>query len=303
MIGFIDNPETKILNHGIDYDSIEGVSQSFLKAFDYDSGGCPALAKFRYEHPEERVSTPAQEGGTRWHHFLLQPESFEQFYAVLTIEVEERLYEIAKEGKSKAKGFSTKLSSYLDWKREQEEDGRQVVSVKQATELKAMRYELLNNPDIAEWFGFEESLLEVGVLSGYDFRDGRKLQLKGRIDIVPHGDALLDLKSCRSAHPREFARQVVNYGLDIQAAFYIDLCRRNGLEKKRFGFLAQDKFPPYLACIHWLPDEWIRYGAARYRKILADVAEAIRLNDWPGYQTGELMPPEWLRPEIEAIAA
>lgn len=304
MIAFTGKPQTAILNHGgADYDAVEGISRSFLVAFDYDCGGCPALAKYRYEHPDERVSTDAQEDGTRWHHFLLQPDSFEQFYSVLTIEIQDALYEQARDGKSKAKGFSTKLSSYLDWNRQQEEDGRKVVSVKQADELRRMRDAILSNTDIAEWFEFSESRLEVAVLAGHEFRDGRQLQLKGRIDIVPPDDVLLDLKSCRCAHPREFARAVTNYALDIQAAFYIDLCRKNGLPKKRFGFLAQDKFPPYLACIHWLPDEWIRYGAARYRKILGDVGEAIRLNDWPGYQTGVLEPPEWLKPALEAVAA
>jgi hypothetical protein len=303
MIGFVDKPRTAILNGGLEYDSIEGISQSFLKSFDYDSGGCPALAKYWYEHPEERVSTPAQSHGTRWHHFLLQPDSFEQFYSVLTIEVEQRLFELAKDGKSKAKGFSTKLNTYLDWKRDQEEHGRKVVSVKEAEELRRMRDAILSNKDIAEWFEFGESKLEVAVLAPFEFGDGSKLQLKGRIDIVPPCDVLLDLKSCRSAHPREFARAVNNYGLDIQAAYYIDLCRKNGLPKKRFGFLSQDKFPPYLACIHWLPEDWIRYGAVRYRKILGDLAAAIKFNEWPGYQTGELMPPDWLLPAIEAIAA
>lgn len=304
LTSFCDNPATMMssdLGFGM-YLTRAGISQSMLKTFDYDSGGCPALYKWQIEHPGQgRLVTQALLDGRRYHHFLLEPDSFGKYYAELTPEIEESLFVEAQKDGSKAKEFSRRLSTYFIWESLQAEAGRAVVTKEEATCLRDMRDAVLSNSEVAEWFDFKRSKLEVSMFAGWD-QDGEQFQIKGRVDILPEGDAMLDLKTARTAHPDEFAKVAWRLGYHIQAAFYIDLARKNGLDKRRFGFLAQDKFPPYLACIHWLGEDWIRYGRIRYTKILLDIADAVRRNDWPGYRSGELMPPSWAQTEIESVA-
>jgi hypothetical protein len=306
MLRFLDNPATQIVNDLAfdEYLARPGISQSLLKVFDYDSGGCPALYRHQVLNGSGKKPTAALEHGRHYHQFLLEPDSFDRLYAICTEEKQLEILTLAITAGSKAKVFSTRLNEYSKWRDDQEAAGRSVILRSDADVLHAMRDAIFANSEVAEWFSWKGAMLEQSMFSGWQNREGDGFQLKSRIDINPPDSyALLDLKTARTAHPDEFARSAWKLGYHIQAAFYIDRARANGQDKRRFGFLAQDKFPPYLACIHWMGEEWIKYGRIRYTKILLDIADAVKRNDWPGYRTGELMPPSWAQTEIESVAA
>lgn len=308
-MAFTDSPETKLVPNlpFEDYCKALGVNQSRLRLFDYDLGGCPALYQWATLHPDEDRDSKALRDGRRYHHFVLEPDSFARFYALRTREIEQELFEKAKQDpKCKARGFSVRLGTYEAWKAAQEAAGREVITQAEADVLQDMRRALMLNNEVFDELGACKSdQLEVSAFAGFEFQrgphEGRKMQLKMRFDIDPDTDALIDLKGARSAHPRQFAKQVYDLGYAIQAAFYLDGANANGRSKKRFGFLAQDKTPPYLSCIHWV-NGWIPYGRQRYGKILSDLADAITRDKWPGYESGELEPPGYALEEIEAAA-
>jgi len=288
-----------------DYCAAPGINQSAIKLFDYESGGCPALFKYAADHGgDPRPDTAALRSGRAYHHFLLQPDTFEKAYAVCTPEVEQQLLEdawVSQPKGKKSEKFSVRLGSFARWKQVQEANGLEVVSHWEVKVFEEMAAAIRSSPDVAEELRVtDQHGFEVSAFAAHKIP---QLQLKARFDLVPAGDALIDLKSARSAHPTEFAKAVANNGLDIQAAVYLDVARLNGLDKRRFGFLTQDKFPPYLAAIHWLPNDWIRYGRIRYRKILFDLGDCMKRNQWDGYRSGELTPPSWILQEIEALAA
>jgi hypothetical protein len=308
-MAFTENPETKIVPNlrFSDYCAAHGVNQSRLRIFDYDLGGCPALYRWATSHPEEQKDSKALSDGRRYHHFVLEPDSFDQFYSLRTKVIEDELFQKAKEDKAcKAKGFSTKLKVYEEWKAKTVAMGLEIITQTEFDVLQDMRRSLMLNQEVFSELGSCKSdQLEVSAFAGFEFKRGpyvdRKMQLKSRFDIVPAGDALIDLKTARTAHPREFAQQAYRLGYDLQAAFYLDCANANGLRKKRFGFLAQDKFPPYLSCIHWV-NGWLGHGRVRYTKILSDLADAITRDEWPGYCSGELEPPGYAEAEFEAVA-
>ncbi len=308
-MAFTESPETKLVPNMpfADYCHAHGVNQSRLKLFDYDLGGCPALYQWATLHPDEGKDTKALTDGRRYHHFILEPDSFDRFYALRTKAIETELFEKAKlDPKCKAKGFSTRLGTYETWKAAQEAQGREVITQAESDVLHEMRMALMLNNEVMDELGAcRPDQLEVSGFAGFEFKRGphagKKFQLKARFDILPEGDALIDLKTARTASPRQFARQAYELGYAIQMALYGDVANANGQNKKRFGFLAQDKFPPYLPCIHWV-DGWIGYGRQRYSKILSDLADAITRDEWPGYQSGQLEPPSWAMEEIEAAA-
>lgn len=308
-MAFTDTPETKLVpNLPFEgYCHTPGVNQSRLKLFDYDLGGCPALYHWATLHPDEGRDTKALTDGRRYHHFVLEPDSFDRFYAVRTKAIEEELFDKAKEDKAcKAKGFSTKLKVYEVWKAKTNAMGLEVITQAESDVLHEMRCSLMLNNEVMDELGACKSdQLEVSGFAGFEFKrgqhEGKRMQLKARFDLVPDGDALIDLKTARTASRRLFAKQAYDLGYALQAAFYQDVANANGLNKTRFGFLVQDKTSPYLSCIHWV-DGWTGYGRLRYSKILSDLADAITHDRWPGYPSGQLEPPGWALEEIEAAA-
>ncbi len=305
-MSFTDSPETKLVPNMPfeDYCKAHGVNQSRLKLFDYDLGGCPALYRHATLHPEDGRDSKALIDGRRYHAFVLEPDTFDQHYAPRTKAIETELFEQALAEKSKAKGFSTKLATYERWKDKNELAGRTVISQADYDVLRGMRDALLLNEEVmAELGACKSDQLEVSAFAGFEFsrgpHAGKKFQTKARFDLLPTGDALIDLKTARTASPRQFARQAYELGYAIQMALYGDVANANGQNKKRFGFLAQDKFAPYLPCIHWV-NGWINYGRQRYTKILSDLADAITSDRWPGYSSGELEPPSYALEEIDS---
>lgn len=307
---FTESPETKLVPNlpFADYCTAPGINQSRLRVFDYDLGGCPALYQHVTLRPDDaQVDTKALRDGRRYHAFVLEPDTFDKFYVLRTKEIEDQLFDEAKQDKAcKAKGFSTLLKTYKAWHEKTTSMGLEVITQSEYNVLQDMRRALMLNEEVfAELGSCRSDQLEVSAFAGFEFRrgpyEGKKLQLKARFDIVPAGDALIDLKTARNTHPRKFARQAWELGYDIQGAFYQDVANANDLGKKRFGFLAQDKFPPYLSCIHWV-NGWLGHGRVRYTKIISDLADAITRNKWPGYESGELEPPSYALDEIEAAA-
>jgi hypothetical protein len=314
------NPITEI-KRGLpfpEYCKLSGLNQSLMKTYDPDYDGCPALFRYRATHPDIKDSN-ALGFGRAFHAMLLEPEAFRANYRVLTPEDCETIFQsMLRDGaasKSKAeymrhisfkamnesgcRGF-TASKSYKDFVAG---DGRELVSFSDSVALEEMSGAVWNNPDVVEEFkGVKLSDCEVTVLAPWEFKDGQMMQLKTRSDIVAAGDSLIDAKTCRSTNPRKFAADVVRYGYDIQAAFYLHAANAAGMDKNRFGFLAQEKTPPYLSCIHWLPDTWLKYSRIQMRRILNEIKESIRLDSWPNPTTGELEPPSYLLPMLEMIS-
>lgn len=311
MLTFTENPRLAVAAMSFaDYQAALGINQSLLRLYDRESGGAPARYRHACLHPEDGPSSPAMDFGSAYHCLSLTPEEFERRYLVRTAEIEEEIYARAMlDKKCKAKGFSTKLKEYERWQAEWEAKGRTVLTAKQADQLQAMRATLLASSEVQDSGILERGCaFEVSFFAPYTLPGGEKFQLKARTDALPAGDAIIDLKSARGnrAHPRAFARTVADMRLDLQAAFYLDIANANGRAVKRFAFLAQDKEPPYLPSLLWMPAEWIAYGRSTsrgYRRILHDIAESIRRDEWPGYGNEMLEWPSWLNTEIEAVAA
>lgn len=123
--------------------------------------------------------------------------------------------------------------------------------------------------------------------------------LRGRFDLYADGD-LFDYKTAASADPDTFARRAVDYGYHRQAAWYLDLARLVGLDADGFGFIVQEKEPPYaVACIR-LSDEHLILGRRDMRTAIDTYAECLASGLWPGYgddwQTVEL--PGYLRARL-----
>ena len=128
--------------------------------------------------------------------------------------------------------------------------------------------------------------LETGgsELSLYSKDDDTGLLKRCRIDRIPEGgNAIVDVKTTLDASPKGFAKSVANFGYHIQAAYYLDICNEQGLEKECFVFVAIEKEPPYGVGIYQLSKEALEHGRRQYNAYLEILAKCLEKDEWPGY--------------------
>ena len=111
---------------------------------------------------------------------------------------------------------------------------------------------------------------------------------RGRIDRLPDADAgsplAIDLKTARSADPREFRRAVAEHGYHQQAAWYLDLLTdTRGDRDPRMFFIAVETAAPHLVSVCELDFEAMETARRRNREALDTYARCVAADTWPGY--------------------
>ncbi len=104
-----------------------------------------------------------------------------------------------------------------------------------------------------------------------------------------HSNILIDLKTCLSAEPEKFAKDLVNLGYPLQEAMY-----REGFKADAFAFVCVEKVTNTVQ-VYTLDDLFDQVGHFIYRQALEKWAEHLTTNTWPTYRTGvsQLDCPEW----------
>ena len=306
--------------------------------------------------------------GSYYHACLLEPETIERDYVVLTEDIKEDLVATAKErkkegapqefsfrlkeaqqwrkdkGDPKAKpsdeeaqqileaaqarfvgeiNFHGKLTEFEEWQVEQKDKGLTWIFEHEKNEAQRMVDAIFNlgqNQEVAEYLeGMEKGRdrVEVSMFLTVEMPNGVFIQLKGRPDILPRGEDILDPKTTTSVHPKDFPNQVSSFGYDISMGGYCWMSQQMeesgvisleeatfyGFPKRRAGFLAQEKTAPYLAKIMWMDPQWLNYGASRYLELLSILAECYKTSRWTSedFGSGEevMLPPYQIEFEVQ----
>lgn len=134
------------------------------------------------------------------------------------------------------------------------------------------------------------------------WREGRIL-CRCRPDWWRDDGVLVDLKTTADASPEAFARSVAKYRYHVQAAYYLDGCRKaikqagiNGVKPpKAFVFIAVEKTPPYNVGVYRLNSEAEELGREEYKRDLVSYARCHQSKAWPGYSENieSLSLPRW----------
>jgi hypothetical protein len=140
------------------------------------------------------------------------------------------------------------------------------------------------------------------------WRDPETLVMcRARFDWLrnPTGGRLIipDLKTTYCAEPRSLAKSMVNFGYNLQGAFYENGAIELGLSDgpPAFVLVAQEKTPPYLVTIAQPDQEAIDAGRTRARKALDTYRRCRIANRWPGY-ADDIVPlpmPRWAAAQHE----
>ncbi len=104
---------------------------------------------------------------------------------------------------------------------------------------------------------------------------------KARADLI-RGDAIFDLKTCWSASPKDFPRDILKYQYHVSAAFYLDGFR-TVMPARSFAWIAAEKAAPFSIGFYAATEEVLSAGRGEYERALATYAECSKSNQWPGY--------------------
>jgi exodeoxyribonuclease VIII len=245
-----------------EYERINAVRWSFLKAMRVSP------RQYRYELDKVRPDAAHYRVGRAAHAFLLEQETFLEFYVCYT------------GGQRRGKA----------WEAFQEEHaGKCILSEAEWKIALGSAAAVLDHPVASQYLavGFREATIT--------WTDGETgLACKGRVDHC--GTHLVDVKTTATIEPRMFANAVARYGYHAQLAWYLDGLRTNGIEVHDTPILvAVQSSPPHDVVTYHLPDHVVQAGRDEYRKLLVKVAECEASGDWPGIAPEELemVLPEW----------
>lgn len=122
------------------------------------------------------------------------------------------------------------------------------------------------------------------------------VRCRGRLDYLHEAaGVVVDLKTARSADPREFARTAANLGYDVQAGHYLDGLGQAGGTAVRFLHVLVETEAPHLVSVVELDVDYLAIGRAKTRAAIDLYARCLERGEWPGYPTGitRIAPPRW----------
>lgn len=180
------------------------------------------------------------------------------------------------------------------WRDVAESTGRSIVKFEEVEAAKAM-IAAIRRDETAKLALGTEGFAEIVSISTDDVTG---LRMRSKIDWLPaHGTAIVDAKSCVSAHPSEWPKVVLKRGYHIQAAFYRRNLRNLGEDRSNFVFVAVEKKFPYEVATYSLGEDWLEEGDREVERLLREYAECESTGIWPGPARGvvTLEMPGWAK--------
>lgn len=240
----------------------------------------PAYFKWCIDVPQETSDDLII--GSAFHKFVLERADFEKEFAVLP-NVDKR----TKAGKIVIEDFMCS------------KEGKEFINLDSYVMIDQMAYSLFQNP-------YAERLLDgIHEQSMYFVDEFTGVHCKIRPDcykVIGDKVIITDLKSCKSAEPTDFMKDIVKYSYDLQAYMYrLGVAKTLGIpiENVSFVFICVEKKAPYLSAIYECTQEIFDRGEMLFRKYIGMYKECCETNNWYGYNgfTHTPMPiglPDWL---------
>jgi exodeoxyribonuclease VIII len=112
------------------------------------------------------------------------------------------------------------------------------------------------------------------------------LWIKGRLDAYRDG-VIADVKTTSvGADAASFARQCFNMNYHVSAAWYLSLCRLNGLPPARFYWIAVETGAPFAVAVYEIDPRALELGLKMMSDALELIAQCEDEGYWPGYGNG-----------------
>lgn len=224
--------------------------------------------------PDREKTTDAALFGNAFHTMVLEPDTFDQRYAILPEGIDRR----TKQGKADFDDFLLKSAGKVALKADQLETLRQMQqSVYNHTEAK----ELIPNAL------YEHSIFWNDPHTG--------IKCKTRPDIW-HDNMTVDLKTISSADERTFQSSMMGYGYHLQAAMNREgIFHTGGKDIKNHVFICVEKEFPFAVAVYILDITVLEHAHIEFKKLLTSFAECKQKNEWRCYETKTIYLPGWVQ--------
>lgn len=255
------------------YHALPGASASRLRAF---HGTTPAHARIAIEKPVE--PTVEMILGTLVHERVLEPEKPSSRIAVRPEQWSDWRKDASKEWRAAMQGC-----------------GMFVLTPDEFEHIDGMVRAVSSHPVAARLFAGRQSELTC-----ITREPETRLDIRCRLDCVPDGPVLVDLKTTADASERWWRKHAWDSGLHIQASLYPDVWNalaRSECAKEAFVFVVVENTPPYAVNLFECSAEFLRRGREDYMRHLRTYAECLRTGIWPAYTSDfkTLDVPAWER--------
>ena len=246
-----------------EYNSAPGIRRSDL----WKINESPEKYKYYQDHPLEK--TPALLFGSAAHSFILEPDKFDEDYAVAPI-VDRR----TKEGKSEWELFCTENSN------------KDIISAEDFKIIQEMAAAIWRNP-IANNLIYGKGKTEVPFF-WIDKDTGEKCKVKlDRLVRIDRRFVVVDYKTALSAETTRFCNEIPKLGYHLQAAMYTEGVMKKKRLKYRpdFIFVVQEKKEPYSVNVIYVPfDSGVMlYGQDQFRELLGILHQCKLTDNWYGF--------------------
>lgn len=200
--------------------------------------------------------------GSVIHKLILEPESFDEEYAVLP-ECNLR----TKEGRKLKADF------------EYDNSDKQVISHEM--------HHIAQQCTDAVLTSKARLLLKDGIAEASYFGELDGVKCRCRPDYyVPDRQMIIDIKKCSDASKSGFTRAMVNFQYFIQASFYSDLMASIGKPINEFIFVCIEPKSPFMIGLYTLTPMAMDYGRAQYKEALLVLKNLTKYNQ-PLYKAPE----------------
>lgn len=246
----------------------------------------PAHLKYALDNPEP--PTPEMVFGELVHRRILEPSKPLPQVAIIP-----DVYPIPEDATTVKKGgaragdlveWNPRTKYCREWVAAQEALGLIVMSKDKLAEIDRAADAVMHNSEARDLIAGADTEVTLHWLTVCGF------PCKARLDLVPPGIAMADLKTTADASERGFQRFAWDAGYHLQAAFYLDAWDVCGDRLYReFKFLAYEKGVG-LVRVHKCSDAIIEAGRVAYGAALETYMRCVRSGNWPGYPEE---PAEW----------
>ena len=243
---------------------------------------CPQYFKWALDNPQEPTTDLIF--GSAFHKFVLEKDGFGEEFAVLPKDIDRR----TKVGKEL-------YNQFLD-----NNVGKQIITQDEFEQIYDMKASVFSNE-------YADKLLNGHHEESMYFEDElTNITCKIRPDcykVIGDKVIITDLKSCKSAMPEDFIRDIVKYSYDLQAYMYrlgVAKTLNVPIDNVSFVFICYEKKEPYLTAIYEVTQDIYDRGEMLFRKYIGMYKYCLDTNNWYGINghTHEPMTiglPEWAK--------
>ena len=164
-----------------------------------------------------------------------------------------------------------------------------IISLEQYDHIRRMRDAVLRSPEASKLLSGGEAEQSV-----FWRDDETSLLCRARADYVKRVNGsklLIDVKTCASAEPKAFTKELIRMAYPIQEAMY-----REGFQADAFAFVAIEKGDYNTVKVYDLDELFDECGHLLYRKMMEQWAQFREQQHWPEYDgqpVSTLVCPEW----------